>query len=86
MLYSLSDVTGVFNLRPALPRNKVSWDSVVVLNKLRSWSPAKDISMKKLTQFFFINADAAAVSAEGQAMLDLDVRNMEPREIQLKHP
>ena len=40
---------GVFNLRPALPRNEVTWDTNVVLHYLRSLSPVKNLDLKQLT-------------------------------------
>ena len=40
---------GVFNLRPPVPRYQDIWDPQVVLKKLRTWSPAKKISLKMLT-------------------------------------
>lgn len=40
---------GVFNLKPPLPRYEEIWDVKPVLNLLRSWSPCKVLSLKKLT-------------------------------------
>ena len=40
---------GVFQLRPALPRNEVTWDTSVVLDYLRRQSPVRSLDLKKLT-------------------------------------
>ena len=40
---------GVFNRRPALPRDNVTWDAYVVLNLLKTWAPAKRSSLRQLT-------------------------------------
>ena len=40
---------GVFNRRPALPRNNVTWDADMVLNFLKTWAPAKRLSHRQLT-------------------------------------
>ena len=39
----------VFEKRPALPRNTVTWDTNTVLNHIKSLSPVKDLSLKDLT-------------------------------------
>ena len=40
---------GVFNRRPTLPRDNVTWDADVVLNFLKTWAPAKRLSCRQLT-------------------------------------
>ena len=40
---------GVFNLRPALPRNLVTWDTSLVINYLASLAPVRRIGLKDLT-------------------------------------
>lgn len=40
---------GVFNLRPSLPKYQVTWDANIMLNFLRTWSPVKFLSLKKLS-------------------------------------
>ena len=40
---------GVYNMKPPTPRYCETWDPQIVLNFLKSWSPAKKISLKKLT-------------------------------------
>lgn len=42
-------VKGVFNLRPALPRNLVTWDTDLVLKYLASLAPVRRIGLKDLT-------------------------------------
>lgn len=40
---------GVFQIRPAMPRYKQIWDIDIVLNYLRTASPATKLSLKDLT-------------------------------------
>ena len=40
---------GVFNRRPALPRNNVTCDADVVLNYLKTWAPAERLSRRQPT-------------------------------------
>ena len=40
---------GVFNLRPALPKATVTWDTGIVLNFLKTWHPAKNLSLLQLS-------------------------------------
>ena len=40
---------GVFEKRPSLPRNNVTWDTSVVLNYLRTLSPLAKLTLKMLT-------------------------------------
>lgn len=40
---------GVFNLRPALPRNTVCWDVGVLLNYIKLLTPITEITLKELT-------------------------------------
>ena len=40
---------GVFQLRPALPKSTVTWDTNIVLNYLKKLSPVHVLSLKRLT-------------------------------------
>ncbi|XP_046340897.2 uncharacterized protein LOC125383559 [Haliotis rufescens] len=40
---------GVFQTRPSLPRNSVTWDTSVVLGYLKTLMPLKELSLKDLT-------------------------------------
>ena len=40
---------GVFNLKPTLPKNNVTWDPAILLRFLRSLSPVKLLSLKDLS-------------------------------------
>ena len=40
---------GVFNLRPAFPKYLVTWDTDIVLKKIKSMSPVRVLSLKNLT-------------------------------------
>ena len=42
-------IKGVFNLRPALPRTSITWDTSKVLNFLKTWHPAKNLSLRQLS-------------------------------------
>ena len=54
---------GVFEKRPALPRNTVTWDTNIVLNHIKSLCPVKDLSLKDLA--FKTVTMAALLSAQG---------------------
>ena len=40
---------GAFNIKPALPKNTVTWDPQTVLNFLKRWSPANTLSLMQLS-------------------------------------
>ena len=66
---------GMFNLRPSLPRNIVSWDPQIVLNHLKTLSPVKNLSLKDLTLkavtlFWLLSGQ------RGQSVQLVDVRNI----------
>ena len=42
-------MTGLFNLKPALPRYTETWDPQIVLNHLRTFPVINDMSLKQLT-------------------------------------
>ena len=60
---------GVFEKRPALPRNMVTWDTNIVLNYFKSLSPVKDLSLKNLT--FKTVTMAALLSAQRSQTIHL---------------
>ena len=60
---------GVFEKRPALPRNMVTWDTNIVLNHVKSLSPVKDLSLKNLT--FKTVTMAALLSAQRSQTIHL---------------
>ena len=66
---------GVFNLRPALPRNQVTWDVDVVLNYLRKLSPVRNLALKELTHKL-VTLFALLSAQRGQTLSLLDIRNM----------
>ena len=47
---------GVFNLKPPTPRYVDIWDPETVLKFLKSWSPAKSLSLTKLVKKMCINS------------------------------
>ena len=66
---------GVFNRRPALPRTDITWDADIVLNFLKSWSPASTLSLLQLTVKVVLLC--LLVSGQrGQTVWQMDLRNM----------
>ncbi|XP_067668322.1 uncharacterized protein [Haliotis asinina] len=66
---------GVFQARPSLPRNTVTWDTSVVLNYLKTLVPLKDLSLKLLT----LKAVALVALLTGQRLQTvhlLDIRDI----------
>ncbi|ESO99650.1 hypothetical protein LOTGIDRAFT_99085, partial [Lottia gigantea] len=66
---------GVFNIRPALPRNNLSWDINFVLSYLKMLSPVKKISLKLLT-FKLVMLFALLSGSRIQTLQCLDIRNI----------
>ena len=65
----------VFNRRPALPGNNVTWDADVVLNFLKTWAPAKRLSLRQLT--LKVTVLLLLLSGQrGQTIWLLDTRNI----------
>ena len=66
---------GIFSLRPPKPRYFVTWDVNHVLQLLRSWSPAKSLSLKKLSsKLAVLGALITASRSSSLAKLDLKFR------------
>ena len=66
---------GIFSLRPPKPRYFVTWDVNHVLQLLRSWSPAKSSSLKKLSlKLAMLGALITASRSSSLAKLDLKFR------------
>ena len=42
-------ITAIANLRQVIPRNKVIWDTSLVLKFLEHWHPAKNLSLRQLS-------------------------------------
>ena len=66
---------GVFQLRPALPRNEVTWDPDIVLSYLKHLSPVKTISLKMLS-LKLVTLLALLSGHRAQTLHLLDVKNM----------
>ena len=68
-------LAGAFNLKPALPKNKVTWDPQIVLNFLKTWSPANNLSLLQLS--IKVTLLCLLVSSQrGQTIHLIDIRNM----------
>ena len=66
---------GVFNLRPSLPRNVVTWDADQVLILLEKWGPAKFLSLRQLT--LKVTLLLLLLSGQrGQTIWLIDIRNI----------
>ena len=66
----------VFNERPALPRNTITWDVEVVISYLRSLSPVRRISIPLLTRKLVMLLLLLS-GQRGQTVHLFDVRNMD---------
>ena len=67
---------GVFNQRPTRPRYTEIWDSNDVLEFLKTWWPAKRMSMKRLTLKLAMLI-LLVTGQRGQILSGLDVENMQ---------
>ena len=67
-------VRGVFNRRPAFPRNTVTLDAYIVFNFLK-WSPAANLSLPQLTLKVVLLCLLLS-GQRGQALWLLDLRNI----------
>ena len=66
---------GIFSLRPQEPKYFVTWDANNVLLVLRTWSPAKSLSLKKLLlKLAMLGALITASRSSSLAKLDLKFR------------
>ena len=65
---------GVFNLRPALPKNDITWDTTIVLNYLKSLSPVSKLDLKFLT-FKLIMLTALLSGQRGQTLHAMTLEN-----------
>lgn len=68
-------LAAVFNDRPALPKNVVIWDTSVVIDMLRSWSPVANLPVSQLVQKLVVLMLLIS-GHRGQSLHLLDVRNM----------
>jgi hypothetical protein len=66
---------GVFNRRPALPRNQVTWDTNIVLDYLRKLSPVAKLTLSQLTKKV-VTLLALLSGQRGQGLHLLDTRNI----------
>ena len=66
---------GIYNQKPALPRNSVTWDISILLNFLRKLSPAKMLDLKQLSLKLLMLCLVLS-GQRGQTMHLLDLRNM----------
>ena len=74
---------GVFNLRPALPKNKVTWDPKILLDYLRTLAPVGNITLKQLS--FKCAALTWLLSGQrGQSIHLISIRNLTVNENEIK--
>ena len=69
-------LSAVFNERPALPRNTITWDVEIVLNYLRSLSPVRRLSVPILTRKLVMLLLLLS-GQRGQTVHLFDVKNMD---------
>ena len=73
--YVIRLLRGIFNLRPAIPKNSVTWDPQVLLNYLKKLSPVKTLSLRNLT-YKGISLLWLLSGQRGQSIQLIDVRNV----------
>jgi hypothetical protein len=66
---------GVFNLRPALPKNVTTWNPDIMLSHLKTLSPVKRLSFKMLT-LKCVSLLWLLSGQRGQSIKLIDVRNL----------
>ena len=73
---------GVFNEKPALPRNKVIWDPVIVLNFFKEKSKDENLSIKELT-LKLVTLAALVSGQRAQTLHLLNINSMQKCEKQI---
>ena len=68
-------IKGIYNLKPPKPKYTHAWDVNTVLEKIRSWMPLKDISLKLLT-FKTIMLLALSTAQRTQTLHSLNTEEM----------
>ncbi len=66
---------GVFNLRPAIPKNNTVWDVEIVMNYLKNLGPCKLLNLKRLSQKL-VALLLILTFQRGQSVHSIDIRNM----------
>ena len=66
---------GVYALKPAIPRNVVTWDTSIVLRFLKTLSPVSSLNLQKLT-LKAVTLTALLSSQRCQSMHFIDIRNL----------
>ena len=66
---------GVFNLKPPTPRYVDIWDPETVLKFIKSWSPAKSLSLTKLVKKLYVLI-LLVTGQRGQILQALTIDNM----------
>ena len=65
---------GVFNMKPSLPKNNVTWDPQLLLNHVKTFSPVATLSLKHLT-FKFLALLWLLSGQRGQSILLISLKN-----------
>ena len=66
---------GIFNLRPSLQKNSVTWDPQLLLNHIKTLSPVTFLSLKDLT-FKFVALLWLLSGQRGQSILLISLKNL----------
>ena len=66
---------GIFNLKPSLPKNNVTWDPQILLNHIKKFSPVNTLSLKDLT-FKFVALLWLLSGQRGQSILLISLKNI----------
>lgn len=74
---------GVFNLKPSLPRNTVTWDPQILLNHVKKQSPVSSLNLKDLT-LKFASLLWLLSGQRGQSILLISIKNITVQDHSLK--
>ena len=66
---------GIFNLKPRLPRTKVTWDTGLVLKFLQSWHPSNNLSLLQLSMKVVMLC-LLITGQRGQTIWSLNIQNI----------
>ncbi len=74
---------GIFNLKPSLPKNNVTWDPQILLNHIKTFSPTESLKLKELT-LKFVALLWLLSGQRGQAILLISIKNITVKDSYIK--
>ena len=67
---------GVFQIKPAIPKNNVIWDTSIVLAYLKTLSPVRKLPIMELTKKA-VTLSALLTGQQCQTLIHMDIRNID---------